>query len=78
MAKVSREFPILFLRFQDGKVSQKVAPSPKAFSAELIYQLDNGSSFRFWPISKPGISELKSKQKGVDQFSRFGLSSKGI
>jgi uncharacterized protein (DUF58 family) len=51
-----------FFTFQDGKVSQKVAPSPKAFQ-RIIYQLEQDQASGSWPISKRDFPELKSKQK---------------
>ncbi len=51
-----------FFTFQDGKVSQKVAPSPKAFQ-RIIYQLEQDQASGSWPISKQDFPELKSKQK---------------
>jgi len=51
-----------FFTFQHGKVTQKVAPSPKAFQ-RIIYQLEQDQAAGTWPINKQDFPELKSRQK---------------
>lgn len=48
--------------FKEGKVSQKVDPSPKAFQ-RIIYQLEQGEASGSWPVNKQDFPELKSRQK---------------
>lgn len=51
-----------FFTFQNGKLSHKVAPSPKAFQ-RIIYQLEQDQASGSWPIRTQDFPELKSKQK---------------
>lgn len=48
--------------FEEGKVSQKVAPSPKAFQ-RIIYQLEQSQASGSWPVNSHDFPELKSRQK---------------
>lgn len=53
---------LAFFSLQEGKVIQKVAPSPKAFQ-RIIYQLEQDQAAGSWPIQKEDFPELKSRQK---------------
>lgn len=47
---------------QDGRVAQKVAPSPKAFQ-RILYFLEGETAAGTWPVEKQDFPVLKSKQK---------------
>jgi uncharacterized protein (DUF58 family) len=51
-----------FFTFQEGKIIQKVAPSPKAFQ-RIIYHLEEEKAEGSWPVRKQDFPELKSRQK---------------
>ncbi|MHA7128189.1 DUF58 domain-containing protein [Algoriphagus namhaensis] len=51
-----------FFTLQNGKVLQKVAPSPKAFQ-RIIYCLEQDQAEGSWPIGPQDFPELKSRQK---------------
>ena len=51
-----------FFTLQNGKVLQKVAPSPKAFQ-RIIYSLEQDQAAGSWPIDPQDLPGLKSRQK---------------
>lgn len=51
-----------FFTAQNGAVSQKVAPSPKAFQ-RIVYQLEQDRASGSWPLRKQDFPELKSRQR---------------
>lgn len=51
-----------FFTLKNGQVSQKVAPSPKAFQ-RLIYHLEIEEAAGTWPVTTQDFPELKSRQK---------------
>jgi len=66
-----------FLRFKMGKWAIKVAPSPKAFSANYL-SIGTRSSFRSCRSSKAGFPGVEIKAKGVESFSFSDFLQKGI
>jgi len=51
-----------FFTVQNGEVTQKVAPSPKAFQ-RIVYQLEKDTAGGTWPIRKQDFPELKFRQR---------------
>ncbi|MBN7817301.1 DUF58 domain-containing protein [Algoriphagus pacificus] len=51
-----------FFTFHEGKLSQKVAPSPKSFQ-RILYHLETEKASGSWPVSRQSFPQLKSKQK---------------
>ncbi len=51
-----------FYTLKEGKVIQKVAPSPKSFQ-RLIYQLEVNEAEGAWPLKNKDFPELKSKKQ---------------
>ncbi len=51
-----------YFTVQNGTVTQKVAPSPKAFQ-RIVYQLEKDTASGTWPIRKQDFPELKSRQR---------------
>jgi uncharacterized protein (DUF58 family) len=51
-----------FFTFQNGRMDQKVAPSPKAFQ-KILYHLETEKASGSWPIEHTYFPALKSRQK---------------
>ncbi|MEN2281173.1 DUF58 domain-containing protein [Algoriphagus sp. SE2] len=53
---------LTFFTFHDGKLTKKVAPSPKSFQ-RILYYLEAEEASGSWPVSKHSFPALKSRQK---------------